>query len=258
MKTTVSAAKLAIVREMSATTSIRGIARHLGVDHHTIRSWAAANGIPLRRADPISPSADDLATIRAMTPTTSVRGLAKHFRVGSGTLCKWAEANGITLIRGSRWGTYQASQSPCRKCGKPRAVTVYPTRKCWRCATCDQFTRRCAAEWQKKNPDKFRAQKKLQRAVVSGRIIRGCCEVCGADGAEGHHDDYSKPLDVRWLCRKHHEAHHRELRRQLLPPTLPTPSPEPSRDRPQRADDQRGREPRQHDRFNHTHAEGFL
>ena len=52
------------------------------------------------------------------------------------------------------------------------------------------------------------------RCLVRTRIKRGLlqrlpCEVCGEAKAQAHHDDYSKPLDVRWLCPKHHkEVHH--------------------------------------------------
>lgn len=42
-----------------------------------------------------------------------------------------------------------------------------------------------------------------------GKIIRQGCVVCGSD-AEMHHADYSKPLDVTWLCRRHHLQLHRE------------------------------------------------
>ena len=34
------------------------------------------------------------------------------------------------------------------------------------------------------------------------------CESCGAERADRHHNDYSKPLDIRWLCRKCHIAEH--------------------------------------------------
>jgi ribosomal protein S27AE len=35
------------------------------------------------------------------------------------------------------------------------------------------------------------------------------CENCGAPDAHAHHDDYSQPLDVRWLCRACHGIEHR-------------------------------------------------
>ena len=48
----------------------------------------------------------------------------------------------------------------------------------------------------------------VNHAIASGKIIRGSCEICGDDKTEAHHDDYSKPLEVRWLCKKHHQMFH--------------------------------------------------
>lgn len=47
-----------------------------------------------------------------------------------------------------------------------------------------------------------------QRAILACRIVRQPCEVCGALKVHAHHDDYSKPLDVRWLCPPCHRSHH--------------------------------------------------
>jgi hypothetical protein len=66
-------------------------------------------------------------------------------------------------------------------------------------------------EWRKKSPHyavHATAHDILNAAIKSGRIKRGPCEVCGKPKAHGHHDDYSKPLEVRWLCQKHHMQHH--------------------------------------------------
>jgi len=37
------------------------------------------------------------------------------------------------------------------------------------------------------------------------------CSVCNFPFADAHHEDYDKPLEVIWLCRKHHKDRHREL-----------------------------------------------
>lgn len=59
--------------------------------------------------------------------------------------------------------------------------------------------------WGKRNPEKKRAHNQVYRALRDGRLHREPCEVCGStEKVQAHHDDYSKPLDVRWLCSRHH------------------------------------------------------
>lgn len=51
-------------------------------------------------------------------------------------------------------------------------------------------------------------------AVVRGELIRQSCERCGVvETVQAHHEDYSKPLEVIWLCKIHHMIRHRELRK---------------------------------------------
>lgn len=57
-------------------------------------------------------------------------------------------------------------------------------------------------------PEKIKARQIVGNAVRSGKIIKGVCSVCGSSETFAHHDDYSKPLSVIWLCRKHHRELH--------------------------------------------------
>lgn len=69
--------------------------------------------------------------------------------------------------------------------------------------------RRCGRAWVQRNPLKKAATTAVGNALRDGRLARQPCEQCGAARAQAHHDDYSKPLDVRWLCTKHHAEWHK-------------------------------------------------
>lgn len=58
-----------------------------------------------------------------------------------------------------------------------------------------------------KYPEKTKARTMVNRAIRRGKIIRQPCEICGQI-AQAHHEDYSKPLDVKWLCFEHHRIAH--------------------------------------------------
>ncbi len=53
----------------------------------------------------------------------------------------------------------------------------------------------------------------LNHAIRDGKIKRDVCKKCG-DPAEAHHPDYKKPLEVEWLCFKHHRKEHATARRE--------------------------------------------
>lgn len=68
-------------------------------------------------------------------------------------------------------------------------------------------------EWQIANPIKYQAQRLVYRAIETGALVRpATCARCPAPKPHAHHEDYSKPLDVVWLCSKCHAARHAEMR----------------------------------------------
>lgn len=59
-----------------------------------------------------------------------------------------------------------------------------------------------------KSPGKAKARFAVSNALRNGRLTKLPCLVCGAEKVEGHHPDYSRPLDVVWLCQSHHKQAH--------------------------------------------------
>jgi hypothetical protein len=60
-----------------------------------------------------------------------------------------------------------------------------------------------------RHPERVRAREIAHRALVSGKIKKQPCEICGSVRTQMHHDDYDKPLGIRWVCIKHHREIHR-------------------------------------------------
>lgn len=67
-----------------------------------------------------------------------------------------------------------------------------------------------------KNELRRKAHNATSRAISEGLLKKQPCEVCQYPIVEAHHDDYSKPLEVRWLCVKHHNEHHVQERRKAI------------------------------------------
>ena len=67
------------------------------------------------------------------------------------------------------------------------------------------------------------ANNKVSYAMKTGMIKKSGCQVCGKSKAQAHHEDYSKPLDVVWLCTRHHADRHIHLRDMATLGAFPTP-----------------------------------
>lgn len=101
--------------------------------------------------------------------------------------------------------------------GIPFAMTVMPKEyfreyEKRRPKTSEYLQRKADKErMRRENPDhkqRVIARMQTRNAIRKGILVRMPCEICGLSKVDAHHDDYSKPLDVRWLCREHHAEFH--------------------------------------------------
>jgi len=78
------------------------------------------------------------------------------------------------------------------------------------------LAKRIGQEWDRRYPDRAKAQNKAQNAVRDKKMVRVThCENCGQmpKRIEKHHPDYSQPLSVMWLCKPCHSVADRIRRR---------------------------------------------
>ncbi len=109
--------------------------------------------------------------------------------------------------------------SECRNCHTKTSMRTRDRSKCRetnrvymhraRARNLDAFRKRERSRDRPKD-EKYLARKAVNLAVRSGRLIRPeCCEVCGKTAkVQGHHEDYQKQLEVKWLCVKCHGKAH--------------------------------------------------
>lgn len=114
---------------------------------------------------------------------------------------------------------YAGVPSRCKNCHKTSVRISQIARQPEFLAYCSAYVKRvngrCQKNYRKNNPHKIAAHRAVQLACVSGELERpDNCESCyqPAQHIEAHHDDYTKPLEVKWLCKTCHGRRHRELR----------------------------------------------
>lgn len=96
----------------------------------------------------------------------------------------------------------------CRECNRKRCAD-------WRGRNREKVYENVRRQYAR-DREKVNARCNLNYHMKRGHVKRGPCEVDGCEcKAHAHHDDYSKPLEVRWLCRTHHADLHRRMKEDL-------------------------------------------
>ncbi len=70
------------------------------------------------------------------------------------------------------------------------------------------LNRRVVKQYRADHPDRYKANTAVGNALRDGLLKKEPCFFCEAEEVHAHHADYSKPLDVKWLCVKCHRRLH--------------------------------------------------
>ena len=80
---------------------------------------------------------------------------------------------------------------------------------------------KCRKKFRKEHPLASPAHSMVQRAVRDGKLVKPSkCQNCNKEKkVYAHHDDYYKPLDVKWLCQVCHKKEHKLINERKLTST---------------------------------------
>ncbi len=133
----------------------------------------------------------------------------KHFRMGDGYLnkCIACVKNRVTKHRNE-------NLEKIREYDKSRAMLPHrvQARKEYSNTEKGKIAKtRALKNYHERYPLKRASHVITGNAIRDGKLVRpsSCSECASTEKIEAHHDDYTKPLDVRWLCRKCHYKWHK-------------------------------------------------
>lgn len=128
--------------------------------------------------------------------------LKENPKVGYCHACKRKQDNDWRLKTGR---TKKHRTGKC-KCGNDFAsYSRYQCKDCYR--TWRQERKNDPTKKEKVFKEYVRAF--TRNCIKSGILVKENCKVCGTnENIEAHHEDYTKPFDIIWLCRMHHREHH--------------------------------------------------
>ena len=127
--------------------------------------------------------------------------LCRHCKIFTGTMCDCKHKRPD--------GTFRRYFS-CRACQTKRLKQYRDRNK--------QKIRSIVKKYETNNKTKVLCWAKIKQAVKNKTIKKPvCCEVCGqGKKLDAHHKDYTKPLEVMWLCRTCHKNLHKIQKGDIL------------------------------------------
>jgi hypothetical protein len=121
----------------------------------------------------------------------------KHAKIGVRSQCKECVKEYFKTEKGRR--AKQKASRKYRKTGHGQQIilTLVKTKRL-------EYMQRHNAL----HPERRKARNAISSLKQQGRLEPQPCEKCGDTKTQAHHDDYNKPLEIRWFCSACHCNYH--------------------------------------------------